>query len=229
MAAKKVIMFIVEGPTDADALEPALRKIFDNERIHFHIVHGDITTKKEVSAANIISKVTSCIKQEMDRYGFKQRDILRVIHIIDTDGAFIPNSKVEFEDIEKIKYLEAKILTSDREAIIKRNEQKTRVVCRLIGAAKVGAFDYSIYYFSRNLEHVFHDISDDLTDDEKVEYADEVAEKYGTSPEDFLDFIRADDIAVFGSYKETWDYIMQNTNSLKRNSNFHIIFEEEKK
>ena len=130
---------------------------------------------------------------------------------------------------KEIKYLEDKILTSDREAIIKRNEQKTRVVCRLIGAAKVGAFDYSIYYFSRNLEHVFHDISDDLTDDEKVEYADEVAEKYGTSPEDFLDFIRADDIAVFGSYKETWDYIMQNTNSLKRNSNFHIIFEEEKK
>ena len=228
MASKKVIMFIVEGPTDADALEPVLRKIFNHERIHFHIVHGDITTKKEVSAANIIMKVASRAKQEMDRYGFRKKDILRVLHLIDTDGAFIPDSKVEFEEIEKIKYLEDKILTSDRDAIVKRNQQKTRVVCRLIGAAKVGAFDYSIYYFSRNLEHVFHDNGDDLTDDEKVEYADEAAEKYGTS-ELFMDFIRSDEIAVSGRYKETWDYIMQGTNSLKRNSNFHLIFEEGEK
>ena len=32
---KKVILFIVEGPTDEDALSPVLKKIFQNEEVRF--------------------------------------------------------------------------------------------------------------------------------------------------------------------------------------------------
>ncbi len=36
---------------------------------------------------------------------------------------------------------------------------------------EVADFPYEIYYFSRNLEHVLHDISEDLDDDAKEDLA----------------------------------------------------------
>ncbi|GAB1477354.1 hypothetical protein MASR2M70_21920 [Bacillota bacterium] len=43
---KKIILFIVEGPTDEDALSSILKKIFEGEGkdIRFHVVHGDMTS-----------------------------------------------------------------------------------------------------------------------------------------------------------------------------------------
>lgn len=42
---KKVILFIVEGITDKTALGSVLDAILSNEKIHFAITEGDITTK----------------------------------------------------------------------------------------------------------------------------------------------------------------------------------------
>lgn len=43
--AKKVIFVIVEGPTDEDALSSVLKQIFSSAEVHFHVIHGDITTE----------------------------------------------------------------------------------------------------------------------------------------------------------------------------------------
>ena len=85
---------------------------------------------------------------------------------------------------------------------------------------------YEIYYFSRNIEHVLHNIEDDLTDDEKESLAYEIAEKYGEHPDEFLELLYDESFHVSGTYRETWEFIMENGNSLKRYSNVSLFFEK---
>ena len=224
---KKVILFLVEGPTDEDALSPVLKKIFQNSQVRFHVVHGDITSDLLVDAANVLVTVNEHVKIEMDRYGFKRSDILRVIHLIDTDGAFIPNENVIAGDVNKLQYEENQIICQYPARTIARNERKTRTLNRLCSAKKAGGTPYAIYYFSRNLEHVLHDNPEGLTDDQKIDYADEFADKYAKSPDDFIQFLSNSDFTVHGSYGETWRFIFEDTHSLHRHCNLHLLFQEE--
>jgi len=223
---KKVILLIVEGPTDADSLNPILKKLFEDSMVRFHIVHGDITIKDDINSKNAITKVNECIKQEMQRYRYKAGDILRIIHIIDTDGAFSPNESVVYENVKHVIYTDELIKTSNVEGIIRRNKTKKAVVLRLISTRKIQTIPYEAYYMSRNLEHVLHDNPETLTDDEKRYYADAFADKYENDLEGFKAFICNSDFAVEGDYKETWEYIFRGSNSLKRNSNIHLMLKE---
>ncbi len=56
MTRKKVLLVIVEGPSDETALGYALTQVYDKEQIHIHVVHGDITTRDRASATNIATK-----------------------------------------------------------------------------------------------------------------------------------------------------------------------------
>lgn len=67
----------------------------------------------------------------------------------------------------------------------------------------------------------------DFTDDEKLEMSDDFAEKYEGKVEEFIKFISDKSVAVEGSYKETWEYIEKDLNSLNRHSNMNLIFEGE--
>lgn len=56
MARKKIVLVIVEGPSDDIALGMALSQVYDKDFIHVHIMHGDITTRRGVSSQNIVAK-----------------------------------------------------------------------------------------------------------------------------------------------------------------------------
>jgi len=45
MAKKKVMLFIVEGPTDETSLSTVLNRIFSSSTVKFQVVHGDILTR----------------------------------------------------------------------------------------------------------------------------------------------------------------------------------------
>ena len=87
------------------------------------------------------------------------------------------------------------------------------------------SYPYEIYYFSRNLEHVLHDAAGDLSDDEKEELAFKAAMRYRERPEDLLRFLREGDLFVPGTYGETWRFIMEDGNSLRRYCNLSVFFE----
>lgn len=223
---KKVILFIAEGPTDEYALSPVLKKIFQNSHVRFHVVHGDLTSDFTVDNSNAVKTVNSHIKMELDRYGFKRSDIIRVIHLIDTDGAFIPNANVVAGDVEHIQYEENQIVTKSVLRTIARNEQKQRVLYRLSSEKMIGKSPYAVYYFSRNMEHVLHNDARNLSDEEKANYADEFADTYSQNPEGFIEFLSDFDFAVPGDYGETWRFIFAGTNSLHRHSNLHLLFSD---
>ena len=56
MARKKIVFVIVEGPSDSEALSGILNKIFSDNTVYVHIVHGDITTQADTNSTNIVKK-----------------------------------------------------------------------------------------------------------------------------------------------------------------------------
>lgn len=224
--AKKVVLFIVEGPTDEDALSPILKRIFQNDEVRFHVVHGDVTIKDGIKPQNAINTINALVTSELERYGLRKADLLRVVHIIDTDGAFIPDDCVIPNGSDKIEYTEDKIIAVNHRQIIERNQTKTAVVKRLYSVGKISAFPYSVYFFSRNLEHALHNVSADLTDQEKIDYADAFADKYADDPDGFITLLSNSDFTVIGDYGDSWQFIFSGTNSLKRHCNLHILFQE---
>ncbi len=221
---KKVILFIVDGPTDEDALSPVLKKIFHNKEIRFHVVHGDITSEWMLNRTNAIKTVKEHIQIEVDRYGFKHSDIISVVHLIDTDGAFIPKANVVQGEVEKLSYKENQIISTNPQNIIDRNSRKSTVVHRLYSSSSIWSIPYAVYYFSRNMEHVLHNKSEDLTDDEKMEYADCFADTFDENPKEFITFLSNSDFTVTGNYGESWCFIFEGTNSLHRHCNLHLLF-----
>lgn len=223
---KKVILFIVEGPTDENALSPVLKKIFQNEEVRFHVVHGDFTSDWLVNSTNAIKVVNEHIEAEMDRYGFRRTDIIKVIHLIDTDGAFIPSGCVVAGDNKRLCYEENQIISRNPQVTIERNSKKAQVLSRLYPTDTIRTTPYSVYYFSRNMEHVMHNINDSLTDDEKMDYADRFAAAYHDKPKDFIHFLTDSDFTVRRNYRESWQFIFEGKNSLHRHCNLHLLFRD---
>lgn len=227
--SKKVVLFIVEGQTDQDTLSPILKKIFNKCNVRFHITKGDLlvkTKENDIIPANAIMKINAHIKNEMQRYGYTPKDMVKVIHLIDTDGAFIPNDKIILNCQERMKYCTDRIETKNPEATKRRNEGKKAIVHRLKDSDKIGGIPYCMLFFSRNLEHVLHNIERELTKDEKIDLADDFAFEYSDNIDGFKALISSEAIKAPGDYRETWDFILTGTNSLNRFSNLHLILED---
>jgi len=63
---KKVVLFIVEGPTDETTLKPLLKKIINDKKIFFKIVRGDITSQRGIYRRNAINKVNTLIEDALN-------------------------------------------------------------------------------------------------------------------------------------------------------------------
>ena len=224
---KKVILFIVEGITDKTALGSVLDAILSNEKIHFAITEGDITTKDDVDASNVIRRINEIIRATQERYHFCASDLLEIVHLIDTDGAFIPETAiVNTPAATHIQYSQQDIQTSDVQKIAERNRKKLGLVNILKGKSEINKKPYKMFYFSRNQEHVLHNDARELTTSQKNALADQFDEQYGDAPEAFLEDIKSKDFAVPGDYVATWNFIESGLHSLERWSNFHLYFED---
>lgn len=164
---------MVEGITDEDALALVFSKIAKEHELEFDVLRTDITAKDDIT----VKYIDEIIKKEVDLYFKKnpfieKEDILKIVQIIDTDGAFISSSQIK-----------------------------------------------------QSTNDVLHNISKDLTDDEKEDLAFEIADQYSEKPMEFLRFLKEGEFAIGGSYEESWDFIMKNGNSLKRYSNVALFFQ----
>lgn len=224
MNEKKVMAVIVEGPSDEIAIGGILKEYFSSEEVQFAVVHGDITSSYDTTMDNVVSKVGELIKGIKSRYGYRWNDFINIIHIADTDGTFSKDCLVETE-INSIKYYEDHIECNDVNELEKRNIHKSEIMYKLYTTGKIRNIRYRLYFNSCNIEHVLYNELKDFSDEEKEILSDEFAEKYEGNIDEFIEYISDDSVAVQGNYKETWKYIQKDNNSLKRNSNMHLIFE----
>jgi hypothetical protein len=216
-------LFIVEGITDKTCLGSVLDQLLSNQEVRFELSDGDIATKTENTPANIVAKIGNIVKDFSDNK-FKPKDFLEVVHLVDTDGAYIIPEKVIFSDAEKPYYTDNNILTNNVNEMQRRNVQKTAILNRLISLNKVwGIIPYSVYFFSCNLDHVLHNNAN-LTRTEKTEYANRFEDQYDPCPEMFVDSLNNDVCAVPGDYEETWKFIKIDEHSLQRFTNFQLYF-----
>ena len=221
---KKVIVLIVEGRTDATAFA-VIKKMRINEDIHFQIVNGDITSDRNSNVANIIKKVNSHIEACRKKNRFRKSDILKVIHIVDTDGAYIPEKNINYSSEDGVIYTLEGIKTYNVEGIRERNIKKSAILNKLHSTKEIANIPYSIYYMSSNLEHVLHN-KQNATKDDKASLSNGIYDKYHDNPEGFSKFICESGFSVKQDYQASWEFIKQGNNSLHRHTNFNLFFEE---
>lgn len=92
MARKKIVLVIVEGPSDDVALGMALNQVYDKDSVYVHIMHGDITTRRGVTSQNIVAKigndVTTIVRTKIKK--------MTRMHLLRNTGARCKNLKSTF-------------------------------------------------------------------------------------------------------------------------------------
>lgn len=227
MARKKIVLVIVEGPSDEVALGMALSQVYDKDFIYVHIMHGDITTRRGVSSKNIVAKLGNEVTAYAKSQHYKASDFKQIIHIVDTDGAYIPDDNImEKENYLDIQYENDGIYTNNKASVMTRNQQKRDNLYRLRSCGIIWTIPYSLYYMSCNLDHVLYD-KQNSTDKDKENDAYVFAKKYKGKAEAFKEFICKSPFSVTGDYKGSWDYIEKDLNSVNRYTNLCICIENE--
>ncbi|MBQ3182181.1 MAG: hypothetical protein IJB57_00795 [Clostridia bacterium] len=226
MARKKIVFVLVEGPSEQEALSVILNRIFDNETVYVHIMYCDITTQSGVTPLNILSKIGDEIRGYAASNHYKKADFKEIIHLVDTDGAYIPDANVIQDDsADKPIYYLTDIRTKNKVAIERRNKQKRDNVNRVCGVKEIWGVPYSVYYMSCNLDHVLYN-KQNSSDEEKESDSYNFARAFKDKIYEFISFITESDFSVMNGYTESWDYIKQDLHSLERHTNFGLCFEK---
>jgi len=228
VARKKVVFMIVEGQTDETALSGIFSEIFDNDRVIVYVYRGDITSDNKVKPENIVKNISRIIEVCSMRYKLKDSDYARIIHITDTDGAYLPDECVkEDKRLTEIYYAPRGIKCRNRENIISRNERKRKNIDVLVEIKSIKKIPYGIYYMSRNLDHVLYNKANSRYKEKEADaYA--FAEKYIGDSRGFLRFISCSDFSVTNGYLPSWEFIRHGTNSVQRYTNISLCFPDEK-
>ncbi len=226
MSRKKIIFVIVEGPSDEDTLGVLLNRIYDSNFVYIHVMHCDITTELNINPSNIVSKIDKLVKRYAGRT-FSSTDFCQIIHITDTDGAFIPNDAiVEDKSVIKPFYTETNIRTHRKTGIENRNQRKRENLNRLSSTYEIWNIPYRVYYMSCNLDHVLYGKMNS-TDAEKKNDAFSFAKKYRNNVPNFINYISKSDFSVADDYLQSWQYIREGLHSLERHTNFGLCFKSE--
>ncbi|MCT4612337.1 MAG: hypothetical protein N4A47_03085 [Clostridia bacterium] len=234
--SKQVIIVLVEGQSDETLLYERLRELYRGCEIRFEIKRGDIFYDNKNGSKSIKSIIGDCVKEIVQRRKYKKKDILSVIHIMDTDGCFIPAEKVIVDATQEVTTfyeLNNIIVNSPKQKnnIEIRNRIRSTNVDTMTSVDSIvtKAYKYQIYYFSRNLEHVIFNEPNPIQDtkEENIEVFLEQIEIEGNSIEQYLStyFIGVSGTSYSDMYRESWGIIKSNTNSLKRSTNVPLMFE----
>lgn len=224
MSRKKIVFVIVEGPSDEEALGAFFGRFFDKNSVFVQIMRTDITTSRGNTENNIVSKVGEVVRRYAASNHFSRSDFQEIIHITDTDGAFIPDDCIiEDADARDPIYSNQFIRTRSRKGIVLRNEQKRENLGVLSRCYKVWGLPYRVYYMSVNLDHVLYNKLNS-TDREKEKDSHAFVKRYRNDLPAFIDYISASDFSVTSGYRESWDYIREGRRSLERHSNLGLCF-----
>ena len=99
MARKKIVLVIVEGPSDDAALGVILNRLFDKNTVHVEIMYGDITTDMSIDPVDIAKALGDVVKRYADSMHFKQLHFQQVQLVL---PALLDSSVVCFVDSDSV-------------------------------------------------------------------------------------------------------------------------------
>ena len=82
MGEKSVVVVIVEGPSDENAIGGILKEYFSSDEVQFAVVHGDITSNDYTTVDNVVIKIDNLIDGIRGKYGYDWDDFIQIIHIV---------------------------------------------------------------------------------------------------------------------------------------------------
>lgn len=227
MNYKKIVLVIVEGESEADALEFALAQLCRFNQVVFQIIHSDITTERGNTSQTIRAAVGNRVKQYLRNYHFKKTILQEIIHLVDMDGAYVPDENI-VADASAVKpfYTPSEIRSQNPKGIACRNAQKRDNLNVLCATPRLlDSIPYRVFYMSSNLDHVLYGKQNN-NPDQKCSDAHRFSMKYKDDLEGFKTFFCDSDFSVKMDYPESWDYIKQELHSLERHTNFGICIEQ---
>lgn len=237
---KKVILFLVEGTSEQDALvTPFSQYLKEKVRVEGEAFYCDVTTvsmfpksaRTFVVRSNVKETVRTFVLDQIERkHTYTWQDLVQIIHIVDTDGAFIPDDRVlANEDLDSIVYYSDHIEHAHPADIIERNHVKAAAIRTLAFAGELvyrrRAVPYRLFFMSRNLEHALFGIGNNVDDATKERLSRAFAEACRDNPQMLVERLRAPGTRVQGDYKETWGYIQEGVHSLERGTNLALLLD----
>lgn len=220
---RKVVVFVVEGISDEIILQ-SLKHFLLNKEIRFAVVHGDIITDENTSALNIKTKINSVLTRLLMEKSLLKKDISQIIHVVDSDGTYIPDTHIVEVIGSQTVYEEDKIICATTHNIAIRNHKKQKILNLLVGLSAISKIPYSVYYFSCNLDHFFHNNAN-LKSQLKREYAEKLDAHFARNPDDFKKFLTTQTISSNLDYTQSWEYLKDALNSLSRHTNVNLLFD----
>jgi hypothetical protein len=225
LARRKVVLVIVEGKSDKEALELLINRVFSNDTVHVEILKTDITSNFSNTPDKIINAVHDVVLKCLRLFPYRKTDFKEIIHIMDTDGTYIPNNKIIFDELAiKLLYSTTEIRTCNKEMTENRNRQKSNNMNKLCSRENIGGISYSAYYMSCNLDHVLYNKMNS-SKDEKTSDSNSFRDEYDGRTSEFVKFISESEFSVVGDYYKSWEFIKQGLHSLERHTNLGICFQ----
>ena len=239
MKFKKFILFLVEGLNDKKELSailraPCFRKYHEDYVFRFIIYGNDITAETETNVNNILERIARKIhayrknNSEGMYNGIALQDIQEIVHIVDTDGAFIPREGIVHGDTGRVYYSENEIVAYNDDEIWGRNRKKSNVLKKLMDTAKIAGVNYSVYFASLNMDHLLFNMPNS-NNEQKRNNADAFCKKMIQHPELMNESLFRMGIKAVGTYDNSWSEIQKGTNSLQRKTNINLFFGENAK
>lgn len=221
----KTVIFIVEGASDKSALEKIFKKIYRrNKEIEFTFTSGDISSDPDINISNVENRIYEKVQEVMQDKKLKRQDVIQIVQIFDTDGAYIPDSAIINGSTYAFQYSTTNISCTYPQRAIERNERKREIINHLLNQTMIKSYPYEMYFMSCNLDHaLYNEIN--LDKELKQEYADEFYERFIGKEYMFPAFLESDVVNdVPDNMSASWRYIREGLHSLERHTNLHIYF-----
>lgn len=190
-----------------------------------YIIRGDIAYNKGINEYNCIHCVEKIVNEHKKKNYLLSSDYIAVVHIIDTDGAFMNKINiVENALLSSNKFEKDKLFTNNRTFMIDRFERKKIIYTKLYETNIISGIKYYKFYFSRNLEHALYGI-ENATVEEKIKLSNSFDKTYNSDAKKFEKKMKDMMNEIPNDYNESWNYIFSDNNSIKKCSNISIIFD----
>ena len=232
---RKVLYVLVEGSSDKTALSLLLDEVFAAYRVECDAVRGDITTDRKTTTGNIEKEINRYVQSFCRRKSIVRNDIAGILHLTDSDGAYVPERHVVYDRSRKdgafYDCVEKVIRTQKPQNIIKRNDKKKEIIDRLLDVEAIHGTPYRLFYVSCNLDHVLHDSPNVEDGTQKGVRAQVFRNRYKDDLDAFKRFIARSDWSAQGTFKQTWDYLRGegrygSEHSLDRLTNLALTWED---
>ena len=223
----KILFLICEGDSDDITLHRSLKNYFGQyvKNIIVDVTDGDLAYRDDINDENCIKHIEKIVNEHKKKNYLFCTDYIAVIHIVDTDGAFMnPENIIEEVTLDNNKFKNDQLFTSNRKFMVERFKKKKAIYFKLFEADSICGIKYYKFYFSRNLEHALYG-KENATIEDKIKMSNSFDAKYKLDAINFENRLKEIMNEIPANYNESWNYIFSDNNSIKKCSNISLIFD----